>query len=183
MNNHGAVLLGSAPPPPDTTDTFVSADVWIEAQFSMMTDRLDLFEHRVLDHLLWERQRQPINVRMVGSAETSPAGFAVIDCGAPVLGWQWDIVALAVGRLSTVTTAPGRCDTFVSKADYRMFTSLAEPGLTDWRDFTPHLPNVALYRSGQVLCHAQEHLYVVISGGAASQMYVAAMTVEQRADG
>lgn len=177
MNNHGAVLLGEtlsdqlAPPP-------APLEVSVALQFEAFAGRLSEFERRVMDHLLWERRRPvPVRHRSIGSGITDPTGFVILDLLGPTQGHVWQVLGLSVGGLTTTTRAAGRADVFISKAGYAGYSSLVGPGLTDWRDFTPTLPNVALYDPDQLFLHGEEHLYVAVSQATAGQQFVAGASI------
>lgn len=180
MDGHGAVILGQTSP---SHSTF---ELDVKAQFAATWDRLDMTEERILSELP-KPLPQPVQSRAVGSAVAVPvpggAGFAVIDCGGPSRGHAWQVLSIAIGGLSTLTTASGRADIFISTMDFRLFATLEAPGLSDWRDFSTALPNVAFYDKDQMYLRGPEHLYVVISSATAGQEYVAAATLTDLQDG
>lgn len=179
MNERGAVILGRPAPLSE-----LGAGLDIRVEFEAFAGRLADFERKVLSQLLWERRppAQPIHSRAVGTVVADSNGMAVIDCGGPSLGHSWNVLALAIGGLTTVTVAAGRADVFVSRMGYSSFSTLAAPGLTDWRDTTATLPRIAFYEPHQIYLHGGEHLYVIVSSGTAGQSYVTCATVDDEED-
>ncbi|MGH7484541.1 MAG: hypothetical protein ACREMY_02910, partial [bacterium] len=57
--------------------------------------------------------------------------------------------------------------------------TLAQLGLSDWRDQAATLPNVAFYSRGALPLRLNENLAIVITGGTAAQQYVAAAQIEE----
>lgn len=120
-------------------------------------------------------------IRIHGTAILDSNGFAVItfDNKGPDQGYYWYVRKLVVGGLTPTTTAAGRLDVFVSAANLDNTPTLAEIGLADWQDQATALPLVGPYGDGELVLRAPEKLFVVVSGGTATQQIVCTGTIKQ----
>jgi hypothetical protein len=85
--------------------------------------------------------------------------------------------SVAIGGLSPTVTATGRADVYVSAANAGVLT-LASFGLSDWRDQSITLPNIAFYGRGELPLRLNEEIVVIISNGTNAQQYVATVQFE-----
>ena len=100
-------------------------------------------------------------------------GLGVVRLTGPDQGHFWYVRRVIVGGLTPTTVAAGRADLFVSAADHRSRTALNQFAMTDWRDQTASLPNIATYSRGGLNMRLNEELYVVFSSATVGQQYVA----------
>lgn len=99
--------------------------------------------------------------------------FGVVRLQGPDQGHFWYVRRIIVGGLTPTSTVAGRADVFASASDHRNRTSLAQFNITDWRDFSAALPNIAVYGRGALPLRFNEELYVVFSGASTATQYVA----------
>lgn len=120
-------------------------------------------------------------IRIHGKTTLDSNGFGVIafDNSGPDQGWYWYVRKLAVGGATPSTTVAGRADLFVSAADYRRYTTLAQCGMQDWYDQATTLPLVGTYGDGECELRVNEKLYLVVSGGTSGQDVHCVGTVKQ----
>lgn len=156
--------------------------------FAALCAKLDLSigaTDKLTSQLAKPRKRQPpaqpVFGRVRASGFASSAGFVVLkfDQAGPKQGYFWYIRSIVVGGLSPTTTAAGRADVYVVAGGTPQGSSLASLGLSDWRDQSATLPNVAFYGVGEMPLRHNEDLYIIISNGTGDQQYVAAAQFEQ----
>lgn len=125
-------------------------------------------------------QETPRFVQIHGVVQLDANGFAVLrfDNDGPDQGRMWYLRKLVIGGVTVSTTVTGRADIFVSTMDYRRYTTLAQFGTQDWRDQATSLPLVGTFAAGEIPLQYMEQLYVVISGGTATQEIHCTGTVE-----
>lgn len=114
----------------------------------------------------------PVIGRLAIPLPLSAGGFGIARLGGPDQGHYWYMRSIQIGGTNDPSVAaPGRADIYVSAMDLRMFTSLAQMGIADWRDMATVLPNVASYANGELSLRLNEELFVAVSNGTANAIY------------
>jgi len=123
---------------------------------------------------LAERAEQPRYITFHSSVIIPASGLICIsfDQRGPDQGHYWQVKKIVIGGLTTTTVAAGRADMFVSAADMRNVTTLAQIGIADWEDQAAALPFINHYGDDEFVMRHNEELYVVLSGCTAGQQYV-----------
>lgn len=111
------------------------------------------------------------------------AGIAIFDFSGPTQGVIWHIRSITVGGLTPSTAAAGRADVFVSATDPGVNTTLATLGLSDWRDQSAALPNIAFYGNGAMVLRPNEDPLIIVSGATVGQVYMATVSFMQVQEG
>ncbi len=111
----------------------------------------------------------PIMHRPATSAvcPTPTAAFAM-DLGTPSQGTFWEVRKVVIGGIEVTTTAAGSAGLYLSGSP-----TVNGAGLNNCEDYAASLPNVGYYGTGALYVRANEHLFAVIFGGTAGQIYVA----------
>ena len=111
----------------------------------------------------------PIMHRPATSAicPTPTASFAM-DLGTPSQGTFWEVRKVVVGGIEVTTAAAGSAGLYLSGSP-----TVNGAGLNNVEDYAASLPNVGYYGAGALYVRPNEHLFVVVFGGTAGQIYVA----------
>lgn len=114
----------------------------------------------------------PVDYSPIGDVVFPAAGVGVLDLGRPDSGTYWEVHGVSIGGTEMTTAAAGSAGLYVS--GYVPPTGGAHsPGTAYLRDQTATLPNNAFYGTRQMIVHDAEHLFFVLFGGTAGQLYVA----------
>jgi len=120
---------------------------------------------------------QPFAFRKPTSGVVDAGGDdLVLSLGGPQQGNVWYIRGVTVGGLSYATAASGSALLVITATSP---TNAAQVGLTEVYDNASALPLTSTYGRGEIPLQARERAYLIIVGGTAAQMYVAAATIEQ----
>lgn len=150
-----------------------------------ITSRLAEQERANAERLKASVEEAPKFDRFHGTVTLDSNGFGVflLDHKGPQQGHFWYIRNLVIGGLTPATATSGRVDVFVSAMDMRTITGLAQIGSADWRDSATSLPTVRTYNRGGLTLQSPDRLWVIISGGTATQAVVCAGDVEDYQEG
>lgn len=155
-------------------------DIDVEARLSASLNGIQSELARAREERLRARATEtPRFVDLAGVVTIPAGGFAWIPLNirGPDSGHFWFVRKIVVGGLTPVTAAAGRADVFVSAADFTNL-SLAQVGLTAWRDQAVTLPLVGPYSKGELVVKAEEYLQIAVSNGTPNQQYACAVVVE-----
>lgn len=150
--------------------------------FAELLTRLDMHYGALgkMARQLAQPPAQPVFGRHAKSGVADTNGLAVLSIGGPTQGFFWYVRNLVVGGLSPAIAAAGTADVYaIAGGTPTIAGGVAGLGLGDWRDRAAALPSVAYYGRGEVSLRMNERLYVVVTGGTASQVYVAAASFEE----
>jgi hypothetical protein len=129
----------------------------------------------------------PHPYRIVNSGVVDANGNSLIFSqysSGPDLGHFWQIRSIVIGGQHPNDTVTGRADVFASATDLVAASVLPGGnylqalGLTDWRDTTATMPNIAFYGRGEFTVRAQEEITVVVTGGTPGQTIACSVQVE-----
>lgn len=151
------------------------------AKLSVSIDNLTTaHERRERREAAAKKAEQPSYNQIQGSVVLNSNGYGVIrfDLAGPNQGYVWHLKSLAIGGSDPTVTVDGRADIYVLASDIRQTQSIAELGLGGWRDSITALPAVGSYGEGECFLHANEELWIVISGGTSGQPINAIATVQ-----
>lgn len=123
---------------------------------------------------------QPSYNTIHGNVQLNGTGFGVIrfNLPGPNQGFVWNVRTLVIGGSDPTVAVAGRADVFVRADDLRVINGIAGIGLSGWRDTHAALPMTTSYGEGEMFCHANDELWVVITGGTANQQLAAIATVQ-----
>ncbi len=130
-------------PPTDNSGFFANLMAKLDIGFGSITSELRQTRKALT------RPVAPVIGRLALPVQLSATGFGICRFGGPDQGHYWYLRSLQVAGTNdpSVATA-GRADVYVSAMDLRVFTSLAQIGIADWRDMATALPNVAIFANG-----------------------------------
>jgi hypothetical protein len=135
---------------------------------------------------LANRVTTPVLSKAPISGIVPASGFLVIPGGGlmgPDMGHFWYVRSIKVCGTTPGTSVTGRADIFISAADYRYYTSLAQCSVGDWQDQTATIPNIAFYGRGEMPLRLNEQLFIVISGATSAQQIEGSVTFEDYEEG
>lgn len=152
------------------TDTGASLDFMfgLSAKIGDLTDEV---KKANLEARRRERENTPVAVKRAGGAMVPAAGSVptAFGLGGPSNGFFWELRTIAVGGLTTGTTAAGTYEVYVTSQTSQAIQ--ANRTLTDLVDTGTSMPLPGGYSSGQIIVQFGEELRVVIVGGTAGQAY------------
>lgn len=129
----------------------------------------------------------PHPYRIVATGVVDANGNATLFAqgkSGPDQGHFWQIRSIVVGGQHANDTVTGRADVFATATDVVQSSAppggnyLQQMGLTEWRDTTPAIPNIAFYSRGAMTIRCPEQIAIVITAGTAGQIIAANIQVE-----
>ncbi|MHB1475493.1 MAG: hypothetical protein ACYCV4_18090 [Dermatophilaceae bacterium] len=125
--------------------------------------------------------RMPVDFTVGGSGISAASGDLAFSLGGPSSGRRWYVRRVTVGtQLYPFTGTATSVLFYVGGNPLAMGTAAPLTGLVDCN--TPTLPFSAFYSNEQVVVRANQQLWVVVHGPAASTAYAATGSVQDVAD-
>lgn len=126
----------------------------------------------VKESVSWQKRAKrydtPISTKRPYSLVMPATGLGVVSLGGPAQGRVWNIRSWTVAGTDPSTSITGRADVYITGASINGPITLASLGTTDWRDYSPSIPNVAFYGVGEMRVLAGEKVLFVFSTVAAN---------------
>ena len=119
----------------------------------------------------------PGDYQYATSAAFPASGTLALNLGSPDQGQFWSVRRIVVGGSDITTTPAGTAWVFVQGSPPN--ANGANPSTAQVADFTVGtLPQKAFYGTHELVVDATEYLWVIITGGTATTLYVASVKAE-----